>query len=87
MRKYTKMGIIGTMILILGVLIGKYGYNYFKYGMIVSTEELENRRMDEYNFGELEKAKQILDNIGKNDKKFFTLKEFNEIYSANIKPI
>ncbi|EKD44468.1 MAG: hypothetical protein ACD_71C00126G0003 [uncultured bacterium (gcode 4)] len=90
MRKYTKMWIIWIswiLILILWVLIWKYGYNYFRYGMIVSTEELENRKIDEYNFWELEKVKNLLKWWNKDLYKFNTLKEFNEKYKANIKPI
>jgi len=82
-----RLWIIWIIILILLVLIWKYGYDYYKYEVNVSIEERENRKIDEYNFGELGKVKQILDNIWKNDKKFFTFKEFNEIYSTNIKPI
>lgn len=55
--------------------------------MNVNPQELENRKIDEYNLGELEKAKKILNDIWKGDEKFFTLKEFNSRYSANIKPI
>ncbi len=43
--------------------------------------------VDYYNFNELEKAKIILEKIPENTDKFYTLKEFNEKYNANIKPI
>ncbi len=43
--------------------------------------------VDYYNFNQLEKAKIILDKIPENAEKFYTLKEFNEKYNTNIKPI
>jgi len=43
--------------------------------------------VDYYNFKQLEKAKIILEKIPENAEKFYTLKEFNEKYNANIKPI
>ncbi len=43
--------------------------------------------IDMYNFKQLEKAKPYLETIDKNTKKFYSLKEFNVIYSAWIKPI
>jgi len=47
----------------------------------------KNLYVDIYNFWQLNKAKPYLETIDKNTKKFYNLKEFNEIYSAWIKPI
>jgi len=90
MRKYTKIWIIWIswiMILIIWGLIWKYGYNYSKYGMIISTEELENRKIDEYNFWELEKVKSVLSKMNQDNFKFRSLTDFNEKYNQDIKPI
>lgn len=43
--------------------------------------------IDMYNFKQLEKAKPILESIPKDAETFYNLKQFNEIYNANIKPI
>jgi hypothetical protein len=43
--------------------------------------------IDIYNFKQLEKAKPILESINKDDKKFYSLEEFNNKYNINIKPI
>lgn len=43
--------------------------------------------IDMYNFKQLGKAKPILENIPKDAETFYNLKQFNEIYHANIKPI
>lgn len=45
--------------------------------------------VDEYNFGQLEKAKKILKNVPRGDdrsERFETLKKFNEQYNADIQP-
>jgi len=47
----------------------------------------KNLYVDMYNFRQLEKAKPILESLWENDKHFYSLKEFNEIYNINIKPI
>lgn len=52
-----------------------------------SLTESENLKIDEYNFEQLEKAKNILRNLKRTDTKFSSLKEFNNIYNSNIKPI
>jgi len=43
--------------------------------------------IDNYNFKQLEKAKPILETIWEKDERFTSLNEFNERYSADIKPI
>ncbi|EKE28172.1 MAG: hypothetical protein ACD_3C00086G0016 [uncultured bacterium (gcode 4)] len=86
MKKYIQV-IAWILALIVLVLIWKYWYDYYRFERNVTAEEQVKRKIDEYNFEQLIKAKQILSNIWKDDKKFFTLKEFNQKYNANIKPI
>ena len=47
----------------------------------------KNLYVDIYNFWQLNKAKPILESIDKDTKKFYSLKEFNEIYNTDIEPI
>jgi hypothetical protein len=49
--------------------------------------EIYTINIDIYNFKQLEKAKIILKDLPKESDKFYWLKEFNEKYGANIKPI
>lgn len=56
----------------------------FWYSYIFEQDKLT---IDRYNFEQLEKAKPILAQIPEDTRKFRTLKEFNDIYKANIKPI
>lgn len=49
--------------------------------------EQDKLAVDRYNFEQLEKAKPILTQIPKDTKNLSTLKEFNDIYRVNIKPI
>lgn len=49
--------------------------------------EVENLEIDEYNFEQLEKVKNILDWLDKNSYSFENLKDFNEEFNQNIKPI
>ncbi len=46
-----------------------------------------NIQIDRYNFEQLEKAKPILESIPATAPKFYTLKEFNQQYNANIQPL
>lgn len=87
MKKYIRVWIIWVIILILLVLIWKYWYDYYKYEMNVSRDEQENRKIDEYNFEQLEKVKSVLDWLDKNSYKFDNIKEFNKNFNQNIKPI
>jgi len=73
--------------LVLIILTWKYWYQYYIYNINPSQEELENQKIDEYNFEQLEKVKVILKNLNRNDKKFSSLSEFNKIYKVDIKPI
>lgn len=49
--------------------------------------EEAKEKIDEYNFEQLENAKIVLEKIPEDANKFSTLKKFNEIYNAWIKPI
>jgi len=50
-------------------------------------KEIKNIKIDNYNFGQLEKVKPILESISKNDETFYSLREFNQIYNTDIGPI
>ena len=54
------------------------------YSLIFEQDKL---MVDRYNFKQLEKAKLILNKIPKEKMLFYTLKDFNETYKADIKPI
>lgn len=56
----------------------------FIYSLVFEQDKLV---IDRYNFRQLEKVKPILESIPKNAKKFHTLKEFNDIYKTDVKPI
>jgi len=49
--------------------------------------EQENIKIDKYNFGQLEKVKKILLKIPKEEYNFNNLKEFNQRFKQDIKPI
>ena len=51
------------------------------------TFEKDKMAIDRYNFEQLEKAKPILESIPETDKRFYSLKEFNQEYNTWIKPI
>ncbi|MDD2907807.1 MAG: hypothetical protein PHH98_04145 [Candidatus Gracilibacteria bacterium] len=88
MKKNIKIVIIKLILLILIILIlGKYSYNYYINNEHVTKEELENIKIDEYNFEQLEKVKSVLNGLNKNSYSFENLKEFNEKFNQNIKPI
>jgi hypothetical protein len=87
-KKINLKVILLLIVIILLLPLWKYWYEYYKYDMwIISVEEQENRKIDEYNFEQLEKVKNILKSIKRDDKKFSNLKEFNKQYKTNIKPI
>ena len=77
--KYIKMLIIFmlTLYVLSYVLIGIYSFTF----------EKDKLAIDRYNFEQLEKAKPILETIWEKDERFSSLNEFNERYSADIKPI
>jgi len=79
--------ILTLLSLVLIILTWKYWYQYYIYNINPSQEELENQKIDEYNFEQLEKVKVILKDLNRNDKKFSSLSEFNKIYKVDIKPI
>jgi len=49
--------------------------------------EIYTTYVDMYNFRQLDKVKFILKDLKRDDKQFFYLKDFNEIYNINLKPI
>ena len=49
--------------------------------------EIINISTDIYNFKQLEKVKIILNDLKRENKQFLNLREFNEIYNVDIKPI
>gem|GEM_PF-5061514 len=66
------------LLLILSfILVGIYSFTF----------ERDKITIDRYNFEQLEKAKPILESIPETDKRFYSLKEFNQKYSADIQPI
>lgn len=56
----------------------------FIYSIVFEQDKLA---IDWYNFGQLEKAKPSLEKISKKSNQIDGLKEFNERYKTNIKPI
>ena len=86
MKKNIKITI--WIILLIIIWVGwKYYYNYYNNQKVLAQEEQENIKIDEYNFEQLEKVKNILKNLKRTDTKFSSLKEFNSIYNSNIEPI
>lgn len=78
-KQTIKKSVIWIVILILWIYIVVWLYSFIF--------EQDKLAIDRYNFEQLEKAKPILESIPENAKKFYTLKEFNEQYRADIKPI
>lgn len=54
---------------------------------VFTFRELYYIYIDIYNFNQSEKVKLILKDLKREDKQFLYLKDFNEIYNENIKPI
>ena len=69
------------------MLIWKYWYGYYKYKINASPEELENRKIDEYNFWQLEKIKNTFESYSDNKRKINNLWYFVFEYGVNIVPI
>ena len=86
MKKNIKITIWIILLIILWV-VWKYSYNYYNNQKVLAQEEQENIKIDEYNFEQLEKVKNILDWLDKNSYSFENLKEFNEKFNENIEPI
>ncbi len=84
-KKYLKIFVWLTLILI-SVLIWKYCYEYYKYEVNVTEEELKKREIDKYNFEQLEKVKNILKWLDKS-RYISSLKEFNKKFNQDIQPI
>lgn len=89
MKLKTKTKNIVIIILIIITILMELLYLNYKYSKkeIITVEEHENLRIDEYNFEQLEKVKVVLKNIKRTDKKFSSLKNFNNLYNTNIKSI
>lgn len=67
-------------------------HKYFKYLILwliwlFLINEIYNVYVDMYNFKQLEKVKIILKDLKRENKQFFYLNEFNEIYKSDIMPI
>ncbi len=84
-KKYLKI-FVWLMLTLILVLIWKSIYDYYKYEINVTKEELEKRKIDEYNFEQLEKVKDILWKL-KKTAHLESLETFNKTHNLNIKPI
>lgn len=88
MKKLNKNTVFKIIIgLIIFIILLEIINIVFKGDISKFKNELKNESIDKYNFEQLEKVKPILESIPKDAKKFYTLKELNEIYNADIKPI
>lgn len=67
--------------IIFFIILILIGYWYYQ-----DSVEQQNRAIDEYNFQQLKGVKSILESIPENSGKFYTLKEFNHLYNANVEP-
>jgi len=85
--KKNKQIMTWVFLLSLLILVWRYWYDYFRYERNVTSEEYSKRKIDEYNFEQLEKVKDLLKNLKRSDKEFLSLSEFNKLYNAEIKPI
>jgi len=81
-KKNIKILLIIPALIILG-LVWKYWYDYYS----ISSEEQEKIKIDEYNFQQLEKVKEVLDPLDKNLYSFDNIWDFNKLYNLNIEPI
>lgn len=52
-----------------------------------NINELRNEYIDNYNFWQLEKVKDVLDKLDKNSYKIDDIKDFNKQFNQDIKPI
>lgn len=80
LNKKNIRALIFTMIVFIVFCWALYFWKLWK-------DEQDNIKIDEYNFTQLEKAKSILENTPTNTKKFYSLREFNEQYKADIQPM
>ncbi len=87
MKIEAKKIVVIISIVIVVIIWITYLYNKYNTKEIISPEEQAKLEIDEYNFEQLEKVKNILRNLKRTDTKFSSLKEFNNIYNSNIKPI
>lgn len=87
MKIETNKIVVIILILIISISWVIYVYNKYNTKEIVTSEEQEKIKIDEYNFEQLEKIKSILDWLDKSSYSFDNLKEFNEKFNQNIEPI
>jgi len=66
-----------TLYIILFILVTIYSFIF----------EQDKIAIDRYNFEQLDRVKLILKDIPEKDMKFYNIKQFNETYKADIKPI
>jgi len=86
MKKNIKILLLIPALIILG-LVSIYAYDFIKYDINVTPEEQEKREIDEYNFTQLKKVRNILNKLDKNSYGFDNIWDFNKLYNGNIKPI
>lgn len=80
--------ILIVLLISMWLIIFQYKKNLdTEYYNSLSQEEQDKIKIDEYNFEQLEKVKAILDPLDKDSYNFNNLKEFNEKFNQNIKPI
>lgn len=82
-KKLNKNNIIKYIIIVLIPITLLY-LTVLVYSLIYEQDKLA---IDKYNFQQLDKVREILKNLKREDKQFFSLKEFNVIYNSDIKPI
>jgi hypothetical protein len=57
-----------------------------KEKIVTLEEKLENEKIDEHNFEQLEKVKEILDWITNENYNFENLNDFNSLFNVNLEP-
>lgn len=88
MKKETKKIVITIFMFLVTIIWIIYLYTkYNNIEEIVNPEEQAKIEIDVYNFEQLEKIKSILDWLDKDSYSFENLKEFNEKFNQDIKPI
>lgn len=87
MKNKTKKIVIAIFISIATIIWIIYVYNEYKVEEMITPEEQAKIEIDEYNFEQLDKVKNILDWLDKNSYGFENLKEFNEKFNENIESI
>lgn len=86
MKNLNKKIILILLVFVIVLWLIFWIYKY-KENLNITPEEKEKIVIDEYNFEQLEKVKDILSDIKREDKQFIDLKEFNDFYKQDIQPI